>query len=314
MRQNTHTYGNVVDPSIYNNRNDWPKISIVTPSYNQSEFLEETILSILNQNYPNLEYIIIDGGSTDGSLEIIKKHEKYLKYWISEKDNGQADAINKGLRYCTGDIFNWINSDDYLERGALFEIAKNWKKGFCIGGKVRNFFHNSDEDGGIHPNDILSLTEFISLRSKYHQPGLWFDLSQLQKNLPINIESNYYFDKILMIDFFRTNGIKIIKLDKILVNFRVHQNSKTILTQNLALNELIHFYQKLLENKNYKSYWKTIRKTLNQYLITYQLINIWRENKENKLKKIYSYFLIGIKNVKILKSRLYYTILKKEVL
>ena len=88
------------------------KISIVTPSYNQGEFLEETICSILDQGYPDLEYIIIDGGSTDNSPDIIKKYEKYLAYWVSEKDNGQAHAINKGFSRATGEIFAYLNADD----------------------------------------------------------------------------------------------------------------------------------------------------------------------------------------------------------
>ena len=90
----------------------FPKISIVTPSFNQGEYLEETILSVIGQNYPNLEYIIIDGGSKDNSVEIIKKYEKYLTYWVSENDEGQSDAINKGFKIATGDIFGWLNSDD----------------------------------------------------------------------------------------------------------------------------------------------------------------------------------------------------------
>ncbi len=103
---------------------DYPKISIITPSYNQGQFLEETMLSVLNQNYPNLEYIVIDGGSTDNSVEIIKKYEKRLKYWVSEKDGGQTDAINKGLRRSNGEIIGWLNSDDTYVPGAFFHVAK----------------------------------------------------------------------------------------------------------------------------------------------------------------------------------------------
>jgi glycosyltransferase involved in cell wall biosynthesis len=91
---------------------EFPKISIVTPSFNQAVFLEATIQSVLSQNYPNLEYIIIDGGSRDGSIDIIKKYEKSLHYWCSEPDGGQYDAINKGFRHATGDIMGWLNSDD----------------------------------------------------------------------------------------------------------------------------------------------------------------------------------------------------------
>lgn len=89
-----------------------PKISIVTPSFNQVQFLEATIQSILSQNYPNLEYIIIDGGSTDGSVEIIQRYEKYLHFWCSEPDAGHYDAINKGFSHATGEIMAWLNSDD----------------------------------------------------------------------------------------------------------------------------------------------------------------------------------------------------------
>ena len=103
--------------------NQYPKISIVTPSYNQSDFLEETIQSVLYQNYPNLEYIVIDGGSSDNSVEIIKKYDKYIHFWCSEPDEGHYAAVNKGFSHSTGDIMAWLNSDDMYFNGALRTVA-----------------------------------------------------------------------------------------------------------------------------------------------------------------------------------------------
>jgi len=102
-----------------------PKISILTPSYNQGKYIEENILSVLNQNYPNFEHIIIDGGSTDNTVEILKKYP-HLK-WVSEPDEGQSDALNKGLAMATGEIIGWINSDDYYEKNIFNEVAKEFE-------------------------------------------------------------------------------------------------------------------------------------------------------------------------------------------
>ena len=113
-----------VSPEVeWADRSSWPKISIVIPSYNQGHFIEETIRSILFQKYPNLELIIIDGGSKDKTVEVIKKYEQWISYWVSEKDDGQTHAINKGFSTATGEIVSWVNSDDMLLPGALFESA-----------------------------------------------------------------------------------------------------------------------------------------------------------------------------------------------
>ena len=102
----------------------YPSISIVTPSFNQGEFLEDTLKSVLAQAYPELEYIVVDGGSTDDSVDIIQRYAEQLDWWVSEADHGQSEAINKGFRQATGELIGWVNSDDLLMPGTLLKVAE----------------------------------------------------------------------------------------------------------------------------------------------------------------------------------------------
>src|SRR5579862_8034570 len=108
--------------------NAWPRITIVTPSYQQAAYVEETLRSVLLQNYPALEYIVIDGGSSDGSANLIERYASRLAYWHSQRDHGQADAINQGFDRATGEIVGWLNSDDFLLPGALFAVAQAFQQ------------------------------------------------------------------------------------------------------------------------------------------------------------------------------------------
>jgi glycosyltransferase involved in cell wall biosynthesis len=206
---------------------EYPKISIVTPSFNQGQFIEETILSVLNQNYPYLEYIIIDGGSTDNSVDIIKKYQQHFTYWVSEKDKGQANAINKGLKLCTGDIFNWLNSDDYLEPGALHKIAVAFADNNVqmVAGKVRNFSTTEEE---IIPNQKLSAKGLMCWEPgvKFVQPGVWMRREMIAQCGGIDEQFHYAFDWDLYIRYlYCFPNVK--EMNELLLHFRLHENSKT---------------------------------------------------------------------------------------
>lgn len=121
----------------------WPKISIVTPSYNQGHFIEETIRSVLLQRYPNVEYFVIDGASKDNSIEVIRRYEDRLTAWVSEKDQGQCDAINKGFARASGDLWGWVNSDDMLAEGALIKVGaalRGKRRALLVGSAIEGTF------------------------------------------------------------------------------------------------------------------------------------------------------------------------------
>jgi hypothetical protein len=177
-----------------------PLVSIVTPSFNQAQYLEQTIRSVLDQNYPRIEYFIIDGGSTDGSVEIIKKYESKLAGWVSEKDQGQADAISKGFARCTGEIVAWINSDDYYLPNAIRSAAEalinNPAAGLVYGGTIA-----VDETGRtIHlpKYDQWTLEDLLTFKI-IGQPAVFMRRSVLEQVGFLDLSYHFLLDHQLWI-------------------------------------------------------------------------------------------------------------------
>ncbi len=211
----------------------FPKISIVTPSFNQGQYIEETILSVLNQNYPNLEYIIIDGGSTDNTVEIIKKYETKISYWISEPDKGQTDAINKGFKKCTGEIFNWLNSDDFYEPNTLNELAKLFTSRpnvQVVCGKEWGFNDTDRTDRILHAGSIIKENVFETIRvGIIDQPCTFFRKACIDSIFPLDTSLRYIMDKQLWWGYLLKYGQQnIVETDRIFTNFRLHPQSKSM--------------------------------------------------------------------------------------
>jgi len=230
------------DLKIYKGFSSIPMISIVTPSFNQGMYIEQTIRSVLLQNYPGLEYIIIDGGSTDNTVEIIKKYERWLKFWVSEKDRGQTSAINKGLLKCGGEIFNWLNSDDYYSRGCFKYLAENFqdKNTDIVAGKYRFFFENENKDKIIELKLRSTIEESIALVA-VNQPSTFFRLSVLRSLGELDENLNYLMDQDIWKKYLFKYGQEKIKIiDNVLVSFRYHHDSKT--SQFNFINEYFGIY------------------------------------------------------------------------
>jgi hypothetical protein len=208
----------------------WPLITVVTPSFNQADFLEETLRSVLLQGYPSLEYFVMDGGSQDGSREIIKRYAPWLAHWQSEPDGGQAWAVNQGLARATGAIFNFINSDDVLLPGTLGVVGAALAPGPMTSGRETIGLagavidRSPDADKLFVPRG-LSLEEMLA-HDHFHQPGIWLKTSVLRDLGGFDADLIYCFDKALYLRLGARNAY-IATTDRPLAVFRVHPASKT---------------------------------------------------------------------------------------
>jgi len=211
---------------------DLPKISIVTPSYNQANFIEQTIQSVLSQNYPNLEYIVMDGGSTDGTAEILKKYGSQLT-WFSEEDRGQSDALNKGLCIATGDICAYLNSDDVYEPGALHKVGKffadhlqvSWLTGKCRivdrqGREIRKLITYYKNFWLLFKSyNVLLVIDFISQPATFWRRDVVKQIGPFDEDLHLTMD----YDYSLRVG----KQYKLWVLNDYLASFRVHRTSKS---------------------------------------------------------------------------------------
>jgi glycosyltransferase involved in cell wall biosynthesis len=230
-------------PALREDGSPWPKISVVTPSYNQAAYLEETIRSVLLQGYPNLEYLIIDGGSNDGSVELIKKYADYLTYWISAKDKGQSDALNKGFRRATGELVGWQNSDDcYAPKAfeAAIRALEQFPDGSIFYGPTQYIdaesfpLHNYP----VKPYDIHDLLPMISMcnqamffRGKIFVEGNFIDESYQ------HVMDQEFFLRLAL------EGYKYYFVPELRGTYRIHGASKMMYQQEICARESAKVYR-----------------------------------------------------------------------
>jgi glycosyltransferase involved in cell wall biosynthesis len=247
-----------------------PLISVVTPSYNQGRYIEDTIQSVLNQEYPNIEYIVVDGGSTDNTIEILKKYEDKLK-WISEKDEGQTDAISKGFNMAKGDILGWLNSDDAYLPDAVNAVVKHFHD--CPGtGMVYGKSHLTDETGNIisnyptEPFDYKRLARFNFIA----QPSVFFRKETYMAAGGVDRNLHYIMDYDLWLRIAKKYRIDF--LPHFISNFRLHAGSKTISdkhaleSQEECLKAVTKYYGWVPPNRVYGYYYYYLKSKLPHHL------------------------------------------------
>lgn len=192
---------------------NWPKISVVVPCFNHADFIEQTLCSVLDQKYPNLELLVIDGGSTDGSVELIKKHKHHISYWVSEPDRGQTHALVKGFSKATGDIQCWLNSDDMHGKNTLFEVAAYFQAHPDVDAVYGDTIWIARDGGVIGVQREIPFNRFIWLYTRNYVPGMsmFWRRELYERAGGLNPEFNLSMDADLWIRFADAGKIKHVR-------------------------------------------------------------------------------------------------------
>ena len=206
----------------------WPRVSVVTPSFNQGEFLEETIRSVLLQGYPDLEYLVIDGGSTDNSINVIRKYEQWIRHWVSEADSGQSHAIQKGFNKVTGSISAYLNSDDIYMEGALQRVASRFVSRPELAVVYGNLYRIDPGDNVIeeHRNTPFMRWGYLYGGFFLHQPCTFWKTDVLRSVGGFNSDFRFDMDNDLFVRIAMTDA-RFAFERAFLAGFRVHPTSKT---------------------------------------------------------------------------------------